>query len=74
MLNLMQSFYISADIYIMRVILMKHKGTEYVLVPAGLLIGIGLGLLYNQVAAGTLIGLGCGFLGSVIVMMVSKKK
>jgi len=31
-------------------------------IPAGLLIGIGIGLLLGQVAAYTLIGLGVGFL------------
>ncbi|MBR9701538.1 hypothetical protein GOV13_01310 [Candidatus Pacearchaeota archaeon] len=31
-------------------------------IPAGLLIGIGIGLLIGQVAAFTMIGLGVGFL------------
>jgi len=31
-------------------------------IPAGLLIGVGVGLLIGQVAAFTLIGLGVGFL------------
>ena len=41
---------------------MKKKDKSGVLIPAGLLIGIGVGMVLNQVAAGTLIGLGLGFL------------
>lgn len=37
------------------------------LIPAGILIGLGIGLLVNQPAAGVLIGLGCGFLASAFV-------
>ena len=38
-------------------------------IPAGLLIGIGVGMLYGQIAAGTLIGLGCGFLAAFFVVL-----
>ena len=38
-----------------------------VLVPAGLLIGLGLGFVYGNIAAGTLIGLGVGFLLMALV-------
>ncbi|TCS93920.1 hypothetical protein [Hazenella coriacea] len=31
-------------------------------IPAGALIGLGIGMLYSQEAAGVLIGLGMGFL------------
>lgn len=41
----------------------KDSDTNGFLLPAGLLIGIGFGLLSGQVAAFTLIGLGCGFIG-----------
>jgi mannose/fructose/N-acetylgalactosamine-specific phosphotransferase system component IIC len=34
------------------------------LIPGGLLIGIGVGMVLNQVAAGTLIGLGAGFVAA----------
>ena len=47
------------------------KSPYNVLIPAGLFIGIGVGLLVNQVAAGTLIGLGLGFGASYFV--ASKK-
>jgi hypothetical protein len=43
-----------------------------VFVPAGLLVGIGTGMLLGQVAAGTLIGLGVGFLLMAIVKMIKK--
>ena len=44
----------------------KRKGATGVAVPAGLLIGLGVGFLVDQVVAGVLIGLGAGFL----VMMI----
>ncbi|MBT7902689.1 hypothetical protein HN587_02425 [Candidatus Woesearchaeota archaeon] len=43
---------------------MSKKDSYGVLIPGGLLIGIGVGLLVHQVAAGTLIGLGVGFVAS----------
>ena len=42
----------------------NHYG---MLIPAGLLIGIGTGLLIGQVAACTLIGLGFGFAAAYFV-------
>jgi len=41
-------------------------------IPAGCLIGLGVGMLYNQIAAGTMVGLGCGFLAAWITMLVKK--
>lgn len=46
----------------------KHRGPF--LIPAGVLIGLGVGLLVNQPGAGVLIGLGLGFLGSAFLPMV----
>ncbi len=40
----------------------QHRGPF--LIPAGILIGLGIGILVNQAGAGVLIGLGLGFLGS----------
>ncbi|HVN66062.1 MAG TPA: hypothetical protein VMT31_05555 [Methanomicrobiales archaeon] len=40
----------------------RHRGPF--LIPAGVLIGLGIGLLVNQPGAGVLIGLGLGFLGA----------
>ncbi|MBT7902581.1 hypothetical protein HN587_01875 [Candidatus Woesearchaeota archaeon] len=51
---------------------MSGKYSSGMLIPAGLLIGIGVGFLTNQVAAGTLIGLGIGF--AVSYFMANKKK
>jgi hypothetical protein len=43
----------------------RHRGPF--LIPAGVLIGLGIGILLNQAGAGVLIGLGLGFLGSALV-------
>jgi hypothetical protein len=43
----------------------RHRGAF--LIPAGVLIGLGIGLLVNQPGAGVLIGLGLGFLGSAVL-------
>ena len=48
----------------------KRKGVSGVAIPAGLLIGLGVGLLTDNVAAGVLIGLGCGFLGLIILRLI----
>ena len=49
----------------------KKKDVEGLLIPGGLLIGIGVGFLVGNIPAGTLIGLGCGF---VAMFIASKKK
>jgi hypothetical protein len=48
----------------------RHRGPF--LIPAGALIGLGVGLLVNQAGAGVLIGLGLGFLGSVLIPAPSR--
>jgi len=40
------------------------------LVPAGALIGLGIGMLFNQTAVGVLIGVGIGLL----VMFIARKR
>ncbi|HUK38587.1 MAG TPA: hypothetical protein VLV30_05685 [Methanomicrobiales archaeon] len=45
----------------------KHRGPF--LIPAGLLIGLGVGILANQPGAGLLIGLGLGLVGSAFLPM-----
>ncbi len=39
-------------------------------VPAGVLIGMGIGFLIGNVPAGLFIGLGCGFLVMLIAMLI----
>lgn len=46
-------------------------GPEGLAIPAGLFIGIGVGLLVGNVGAGGMVGLGCGFLAMMIARMVS---
>ena len=43
-------------------------------VPAGIFIGVGLGMIYENVAAGALIGLGIGFIITATIMLLKKKK
>lgn len=52
----------------------KDKETpEGIFVPAGVLIGIGIGFIYNNIPAWTLIGLGAGFLVMAIIKLMRKK-
>lgn len=44
-----------------------RKDLAFLVFTACLLIGIGIGIAYDQVVVGVLVGLGCGFLGSFIV-------
>lgn len=48
----------------------KTGGVTGVAIPAGLLIGIGVGLLIDNVAAGVLIGLGFGFLVMTVLRAI----
>ena len=52
----------------------KNEKLAGILVPAGCLIGLGIGMVYGNIAAGVLIGLGCGFLGMFITMLALRKK
>ena len=42
----------------------KHRRRSHIFIPAGILIGLGVGMLLNQTAPGVLIGLGLGLLAS----------
>lgn len=42
------------------------------IIPAGILIGLGVGLLVDQMFSGFLIGLGLGFIGSESLLLVRK--
>jgi len=48
----------------------KRSGVTGLAIPAGLLIGIGVGMLVDNTSAGVLIGLGCGFLGMIILRLI----
>jgi hypothetical protein len=41
----------------------RHRG--FFLIPAGFLIGLGIGILVGYIWSGMLVGIGAGFLGSV---------
>jgi len=49
----------------------KRKGSG-LWIPAGLLIGMGIGFLYNQLIPGILIGLGAGFILFAILKTLGK--
>ena len=49
----------------------RHKGF---IVPAGVLIGLGTGLLVDQAGTGFLVGLGLGLLGSELLPLVMKPR
>jgi len=49
----------------------RHNGF---IVPAGILIGLGAGLLVNHAGAGFLVGLGLGLLGSELLPLVRKSR
>lgn len=48
----------------------KGKGFTGLAIPAGLFIGIGVGLLVDNTSAGVLLGLGGGFLGMIILRVI----
>jgi hypothetical protein len=50
--------------------LKKHWSITGVAIPAGVLIGLGLGFLINNIVAGLFLGLGGGFLVMMIGMLV----
>ena len=49
----------------------KHQPYGFI-IPAGILIGLGVGILVNQVGSGFLVGLGLGFLGSGLLPLTRK--
>ena len=51
----------------------KKSKMEGVLVAAGCLIGVGLGLLYGRPDVGVLVGLGVGFVAMFIAYSIKKK-
>ncbi len=53
----------------------KDKKSEpgALFIPAGVLIGIGVGFAYGNVPAGTLIGLGVGFLIFAVIALLRRR-
>jgi hypothetical protein len=48
----------------------KRSGVTGLAIPAGLLIGIGVGILVDNTSAGVMLGLGGGFLGMIILRII----
>ncbi|MFZ1127087.1 hypothetical protein [Methanoregula sp.] len=44
-----------------------HRHGSYMLIPAGVLLGLGIGMLAGYPGSGVLIGLGLGFIGSAVL-------
>ncbi len=51
-----------------------HEDRTDWFIPAGMFIGLGIGLITNQVPGYLLIGLGVGFLISAIIAICKKRK
>jgi hypothetical protein len=52
----------------------KTKDPEALFIPAGVLLGMGFGFLYNDLVAGLFIGLGIGFLVFAIISVIKYYK
>ena len=48
----------------------KHWNITGVAIPAGVLIGLGIGFLVDNIPAGIFLGLGGGFLATMIGMLI----
>ena len=46
-----------------------HRHGGHMLIPAGVLLGLGIGLLAGYPGPGVLIGLGLGFIGSAVLAL-----
>ena len=51
----------------------NRKGATGLAIPAGLLIGMGVGFLVDDVTAGVFLGLGGGFLGMLILRVILRE-
>ena len=51
---------------------MENPGALFI--PAGVLLGMGFGFLWDELVAGLFIGLGLGFIGFAIIAVANKKK
>ena len=50
----------------------KKEELHWLLIPAGLLIGLGVGLAVDLTASGVITGLGVGFLGAFVAASMKK--
>jgi hypothetical protein len=48
----------------------KRTGVTGLAIPAGLFIGLGVGLVVDNTSAGVLLGLGGGFVGMIVLRIV----
>ena len=52
----------------------KDKSYAGLLIPGGLLLGMGIGFVVDQLVGAMFIGLGAGFIAAFIAYMCEKKK
>jgi hypothetical protein len=64
-----QNIYLFMEKKVKRVVRRQRSDNSGLFIPAGLLIGLGVGGIYGQFALGALIGLGVGFLFMAIFML-----
>lgn len=50
----------------------KRKAASALFIPAGLFLGLGIGLLMGHIVEGMFIGLGTGFLLFAVIMLVKR--
>ena len=48
----------------------KRSGVTGLAIPAGLFIGIGVGILVDNTSAGVMLGLGGGFIGMIVLRVI----
>jgi len=51
----------------------KKKDAGALFIPAGLLLGFGIGFAFNNIPAGMFIGLGAGFIAFAIIIILKTK-
>jgi hypothetical protein len=50
----------------------KKEDSAGIFIPAGVLLGLGIGMVYGNAGAGVLIGLGAGFLVMAIIKLIKR--
>ena len=52
----------------------KKNDVAALFIPAGALLGLGVGFVADQIVGGLFIGLGLGFIGMIVTILVKQSK